>query len=194
MYENIFVDAQMYYKKNWVKREHVLVLNLYGYLYLLNTGLETVVPTNVQAYVDAHKADLRGATGLQGPKGDKGDPGPTGPQGLRGHTGATGAQGPKGDTGAIGPQGLKGDTGPTGPQGPQGPSGVIGIRIYVATVTAPSGTVSIPVNKGILCVQNAGASISNDAITSWQQTGDTSVYYNKSGSTQTKLAIVYVVY
>lgn len=39
MYENIFVDAQMYYKKNWVKREHVLVLNLYGYLYLLNTGL-----------------------------------------------------------------------------------------------------------------------------------------------------------
>ncbi len=66
---------------------------------LINYQLTNIVPTNVQAYVDAHKDDLRGATGLQGAKGDKGD---------------------KGDTGATGPQGPKGDTGATGPQGPSG--------------------------------------------------------------------------
>ncbi len=103
-----------------------------GAVRALNTGLDTVVPTNVQAYVDAHKADLRGATGPQGPVGDKGDPGPTGPQGPRGYTGATGAQGPKGDTGArgatgpTGPQGPKGDTGATGAQGPRGYNGATG--------------------------------------------------------------------
>ena len=103
-----------------------------GAVRALNTGLDTVVPTNVQAYVDAHKADLRGATGPQGPVGDKGDPGPTGPQGPRGYTGATGAQGPKGDTGArgatgpTGPQGPKGDTGATGAQGPRGYTGATG--------------------------------------------------------------------
>lgn len=60
---------------------------------LINYQLTNIVPTNVQAYVDAHQADLRGATGPQGPKGD---------------TGATGPQGPKGDTGATGPQGPSG--------------------------------------------------------------------------------------
>ena len=66
---------------------------------LINYQLTNIVPTNVQAYVDAHKDDLRGATGPQGAKGDKGD---------KGDTGATGPQGPKGDTGATGPQGSSG--------------------------------------------------------------------------------------
>lgn len=76
-----------------------------GAISALNMDMATIVPDNVQAYVDAHQADLRGATGPQGPKGD---------------TGATGPQGPKGNTGATGPQGPKGDTGATGPQGPSG--------------------------------------------------------------------------
>ncbi len=103
-----------------------------GAIHSLSTGLQDVVPANVQAYVDAHKADLRGATGSQGPKGDtglqgpKGDIGDTGPQGPKGNTGATGPQGPKGNTGATGPQGPKGDTGATGPQGPKGNTGATG--------------------------------------------------------------------
>ena len=97
--------------------------------------LDTAVPTNVQAYVDAHKTDLQGATGPQGPKGDtgaagpqgpKGDTGPVGPQGPKGNTGAVGPQGPKGNTGAVGPQGPKGDTGAVGPQGPKGDTGAVG--------------------------------------------------------------------
>jgi len=82
-----------------------------GAISSLNTGLDEVVPNNVQAYVSAHKSEL------QGPKGDTGA---TGPQGPKGATGATGPQGPKGATGATGPQGPKGDTGATGPQGPSG--------------------------------------------------------------------------
>lgn len=107
----------------------------------LNTGMNEVVPQNVQAYVAAHKSELQGpkgdtgATGPQGPKGNtgatgpqgpKGDTGATGPQGPKGNTGATGPQGPKGDTGATGPQGPKGDTGATGPQGPKGDTGATG--------------------------------------------------------------------
>ena len=91
-----------------------------GAISALNMDITTIVPDNVRAYVDAHQADLRGATGPQGPKGDTGA---TGPQGPKGNTGATGPQGPKGDTGATGPQGPKGDTGATGATGPQGPSG-----------------------------------------------------------------------
>ncbi len=79
-----------------------------GAISALNTDMTTIVPDNVQAYVDAHQADLRGATGPQGPKGD---------------TGATGPQGPKGNTGATGPQGPQGPKGDTGATGPQGPSG-----------------------------------------------------------------------
>ncbi len=47
-------------------------------IHSLNTDLENVVPANVQAYVDAHKADLRGAAGSQGPKGATGPQGPSG--------------------------------------------------------------------------------------------------------------------
>ena len=108
-----------------------------GAIHALNADLEDVVPTTVQAYVDTHKADLRGATGPQGPKGDTGDIGPqgpkgdigaAGPQGPKGDTGATGPQGPKGDTGAMGPQGPKGDIGATGPQGPKGNTGATGLQ------------------------------------------------------------------
>ncbi len=60
----------------------------------LNMSLEDVVPNNVQAYVDAHKSELRGAIGPQGSKGD------TGPQGPKGDTGATGATGPQGPSGS----------------------------------------------------------------------------------------------
>ena len=95
----------------------------------LNTGLNEVVPQNVQAYVAAHKSELQGPkgdTGATGPQGPKGNTGATGPQGPNGDTGATGPQGPKGDTGATGPQGPKGATGATGPQGPKGDTGATG--------------------------------------------------------------------
>ena len=97
-----------------------------GKLSTVTAYLDTVVPTNVQAYVDAHKTDLQGATGAAGPQGPKGDTGDAGPQGPKGDTGDIGPQGPKGDTGDIGPQGPKGDTGATGPQGPKGNTGATG--------------------------------------------------------------------
>ncbi|MFG6356323.1 MAG: tail fiber domain-containing protein [Acetatifactor sp.] len=102
-------------------------------IHSLNTDLENVVPTNVQAYVDAHKADLRGAAGSQGPKGDTGA---TGPQGPKGDTGATGPQGPKGDTGATGPQGPKGATGPQGPSGSPWGGGTFNGSITIADANA----------------------------------------------------------
>ena len=99
-------------------------------IHSLNTDLENVVPANVQAYVDAHKADLRGAAGSQGPKGA------TGPQGPKGDTGATGPQGPKGDTGATGPQGPKGATGPQGPSGSPWGGGTFNGSITIADANA----------------------------------------------------------
>ncbi len=134
--------------------------------------LDTAVPTNVQAYVDAHKTDLQGATGPQGPKGDtgaagpqgpKGDTGPVGPQGPKGDTGAVGPQGPKGNTGAVGPQGPKGDTGAVGPQGPkgdtgpQGPSGSPwGGGTFNGSVTLASGkTLAISSSSNIFLNQGS---------------------------------------
>lgn len=58
--------------------------NLQDQVTQLNTGMNEVVPQNVQAYVAEHKSEL------QGPKGDKGD------KGDKGNTGATGPQGPSG--------------------------------------------------------------------------------------------------
>lgn len=104
-----------------------------------------VVPTNVQAYVDAHKADLQGATGPQGPKGDMGATGPQGLQGPKGDTGSTGSQGPqgpKGDTGATGPQGPKGDTGAQGPSGNPWSGGT-----FTGEIATPNIIPSVP-NSG----------------------------------------------
>ncbi len=102
---------------------------------LINYQLTNIVPTNVQAYVDAHKDDLRGATGLQGAKGDKGD---------------------KGDTGATGPQGPKGDTGATGPQGPSGsPWG--GGTFNGSVTLAPNHTLAI--DRGSNIYMNTSSSI-----------------------------------
>ena len=55
-----------------------------------------------------------------------------------------------------------------------------------------SGTITIPACRRIVSVSNAGASISNDCITSWQKTSDTQLYYNKSGSNYTHIQILYL--
>lgn len=117
---------------------------LQGNSTLQELGITQAIGTEVDSYVQSHKAELKGDPGEQGPKGDTGAQGPegkTGPQGPAGaagergpagekgdkgeqgpagSAGATGPQGPKGDTGATGPAGPKGDTGEAGPQGPAG--------------------------------------------------------------------------
>lgn len=98
----------------------------------VQTSLETVLPTQINAYIEEHpdtfKGDKgekgdKGDTGEQGPQGEKGDVGATGPQGEQGIQGIKGDKGDKGDTGATGPQGPKGDTGEQGIQGVQGIQG-----------------------------------------------------------------------
>ena len=88
-----------------------------------------------------------------GPKGEQGPPGP---------------QGTKGEQGPAGPQGANGEQGPPGPAGqagPAGPSGSTGLHVVrqdncennsctlacgsgetLASITCPSGTVSISKN------------------------------------------------
>lgn len=119
-------------------------VTLKGNKSLQELGITEAIGTEVDSYVQSHKAELKGDPGEQGPKGDTGAQGPegkTGPQGPAGaagergpagekgdkgeqgpagSAGATGPQGPKGDTGATGPAGPKGDTGEAGPQGPAG--------------------------------------------------------------------------
>lgn len=97
--------------------------------------------SDMTAYIEEHKDELKGEQGIQGiqgpagkdgaqgiqgiqgPKGDKGDTGPAGPQGEQGIQGIQGKQGPKGDTGAQGETGPQGEQGPKGDTGAQGPAG-----------------------------------------------------------------------
>lgn len=96
---------------------------LQGNSTLQELGITQAIGTEVDTYVQSHKAELKGDPGEQGPKGDTGA---QGPEGKTGPQGPAGAAGPKGDTGATGPEGPKGDTGATGPQGPKGDTGEAG--------------------------------------------------------------------
>ena len=113
----------------------------------------------------------QGIPGPQGPQGAKGEAGPPGPQGVGGQ-GPPGPQGAKGEAGSPGPQGPQGAKGEKGEQGSPGPAGQAGpaggsTGFHVvrqdscenntctlacgsgetfASVTCPSGTVSISKN------------------------------------------------
>lgn len=63
--------------------------------------------------------------------------------------------------------------------------------IYAVTVSASSGYITVPSNQDVYSVQNSSATVSNDAVTSWQRTTTTQIYYNKSGTASTTLTIVY---
>lgn len=127
--------------------------------------------SDMTAYIEEHKDELKGEQGIQGIQGPKGDKGDTGPQGIQGEKGADGApgkdgangkdgytpvkgvdyfdgkdgaQGPKGDKGDTGEQGPKGDKGDTGPQGIQGIQGEPGKD----GATGPQGEQGIQGPKG----------------------------------------------
>jgi hypothetical protein len=110
----------------------------------------------------------QGIPGPQGPQGAKGETGPPGPQGV-GWQGPPGPQGAKGEAGSPGPQGAKGEKGEQGSPGPAGQAGpaggstgfhvvrqdscenntctlACGSGETLASVTCPSGTVSISKN------------------------------------------------
>ena len=119
----------------------------------------------------------KGEQGPPGPQGQKGEQGPPGPQGAKGEQGIPGPQGPQGANGEQGPpgpqgpqgaKGEKGEQGPTGQAGPAGPSGSTGLHVVrqdncennsctlacgsgetLASITCPSGTVSISKNGDV---------------------------------------------
>jgi Collagen triple helix repeat (20 copies) len=119
-------------------------------------------------------AGPQGANGEQGPPGPQGangEQGPAGPQGANGEQGPAGPQGANGQQGPPGPQGANGEQGPPGPAGqagPAGPSGSTGLHVVrqdncennsctlacgsgetLASITCPSGTVSISKNGDV---------------------------------------------
>jgi Collagen triple helix repeat (20 copies) len=113
----------------------------------------------------------KGEQGPPGPQGTKGEQGPAGPQGANGEQGPAGPQGANGQQGPPGPQGANGEQGPPGPAGqagPAGPSGSTGLHVVrqdncennsctlacgsgetLASITCPSGTVSISKNGDV---------------------------------------------
>lgn len=83
---------------------------LQGNSTLQELGITQAIGTEVDSYVQSHKAELKGDTGATGPQG---------PQGIPGES-IVGPQGHKGDTGERGPAGSQGERGPAGPAGEPG--------------------------------------------------------------------------
>ena len=92
----------------WIKRNIVIILVVILSLgaFLFSGYAVYNQPTQIDSYVQKHKAEFKGDQGIQGKVGKTGKTGKTGTQGAQGWTGTAGTAGLAGAAGAAGNDGC----------------------------------------------------------------------------------------